>query len=38
MAVTMKSAVFLDVTPCGCYKNPRFSGTYRLQHQGDKNR
>jgi hypothetical protein len=22
----------------GCYKNRRLGGTYRLQHQGDKNR
>jgi hypothetical protein len=37
-AVTMKNAVFLDVTPCGSCKNQRFSGTWRLLHQGDKNR
>jgi hypothetical protein len=34
-AVTMKNAVFWDVTPC---ENRRFGGTYRLHHQGDKNR
>jgi hypothetical protein len=26
--VTMMSAVFLDVTPCGSCKNRRFGGTY----------
>jgi hypothetical protein len=31
-------AVFWDVTPCGSGKNPSFGGTYRLHHQGDKNR
>jgi hypothetical protein len=36
MALTMKDAVFWDVTPCGCCKNRRFGGTYRL-HQSDKN-
>jgi hypothetical protein len=34
----MKNAVFWDVTPCGFCKNLRFGGTYRLHHQGDKNR
>jgi hypothetical protein len=28
---------FLDVTPCGCCKNRRFGGKYRLHHQGVKN-
>jgi hypothetical protein len=37
-AVTMKNAVFWDVTPCGSCKNRRFGGTWRLLHQGDKNR
>jgi hypothetical protein len=37
-AVTMKSGVFWDVTPCSSSKNSRFGGTYRLHHQGDKNR
>jgi hypothetical protein len=36
--VTMKNGVFWDFTPCGSYKNLRFGGTYRLHHQGDKNR
>jgi hypothetical protein len=27
-----------DVTPYSCCKNQRFRGTYRLHHQGDKNR
>jgi hypothetical protein len=36
--VTMKNGVFWDVTPCGSCKNRRFGGTYRLLHQGDKNR
>jgi hypothetical protein len=33
-----KKGVFLDVTPCGSCKNRRFGGTWRLLHQGDKNR
>jgi hypothetical protein len=37
-ALTMKNSVFWDVTPCGSCKNRRFGGTYRLLHQGDKNR
>jgi hypothetical protein len=36
--VTMKDGVFWVVTPCGCYKNWPFGGTWRLLHQGDKNR
>jgi hypothetical protein len=35
-AVTMKNAVFLDVTLCGSCKNPHFGGTYSLHHRGDK--
>jgi hypothetical protein len=35
-AVTMKNALFLDVTPCGSCKNRRFGGTFHLVHQGDK--
>jgi hypothetical protein len=37
-AVTMKSAVFWNVTPCDSCKNRRSGGTYSLHHQGDKNR
>jgi hypothetical protein len=37
-AVTMKNGVFWVVTPCGSCKNGRFGGTWRLLHQGDKNR
>jgi hypothetical protein len=37
-AVTMKNAVFWDVTPCDSCKSRRFGGTYRFHHQGDKNR
>jgi hypothetical protein len=37
-AVTMKNGDFWDVTPCGSCKNRRFGGTWRLLHQGDKNR
>jgi hypothetical protein len=33
-AVTMKTGVFWDVTPCGSCKNRRFGGTYSLHHQG----
>jgi hypothetical protein len=36
--VTMKSAVIGDVTPCVSSKNGRFGGTYRLDHQDDRNR
>jgi hypothetical protein len=36
--VTMKNFVFWDVTLYGSCKNQRFGGTYRLHHQGDKNR
>jgi hypothetical protein len=35
---TVKIAVFWDVTPCGSCKSRRFGGTYRLHHQGDRNR
>jgi hypothetical protein len=34
----MKNVVFWDVMPCGYCKNRCFAGTYRLYHQGDKNR
>jgi hypothetical protein len=34
----MKKGVFWDVTLCGSFKNRRFGGTWRLLHQGDKNR
>jgi hypothetical protein len=33
-AVTMKNAVFWDVTPCKSCVNRRFGGTYRLHLQG----
>jgi hypothetical protein len=36
--VTMNNGVFWVVTPCGFCKNRRFGGTWRLLHQGDKNR
>jgi hypothetical protein len=36
-AVTMKNAVFLDVMPRGSRKNRHLGGSYRLQHQGDRN-
>jgi hypothetical protein len=36
--VPMKNGVFWVVTPCGSCKNRRFGGTWRLLHQGDKNR
>jgi hypothetical protein len=38
MAVTMNDVVFWDVTLCGSCKNWRFRETWRLLHQGDKNR
>jgi hypothetical protein len=34
----VKNDVFWDVSPCGSCMNRRFGGTYRLLHQGDKNR
>jgi hypothetical protein len=37
-AVTMKNGVFWVVAPCGSCKNRRFGVTWRLLHQGDKNR
>jgi hypothetical protein len=37
-AVTMSNAIFWEVVPCGYCKNQHFGGTYRLHHQGDKNR
>jgi hypothetical protein len=38
MPLFLKNAVLWDVVPCGSYKNRRSAGTYRLQHQGGKNR
>jgi hypothetical protein len=38
LTAIVKNAVFWDVTPCGSCKNSRYGGTYRLHHQGDKNR
>jgi hypothetical protein len=35
---TRKNGVFWVVTPCGSCQNRRFGGTWRLLHQGDKNR
>jgi hypothetical protein len=37
MAVTMKNAVFWDVTPYGSCKNRRFAGTYHFHHHGESN-
>jgi hypothetical protein len=34
--VTMKNAVFRDVTPCGSFKNGRYGGTYSLNHKSDR--
>jgi hypothetical protein len=34
----LKTGVYGVVTPCGSCKNRRFGGTWRLLHQGDKNR
>jgi hypothetical protein len=36
-AVTMRNAVFWDVTPCGSFTDRRFGGTYRLHCQGGTN-
>jgi hypothetical protein len=38
IAVDDKKFVFWNITPCGSCKNRSFEGTYRLHHQGDKNR
>jgi hypothetical protein len=37
-ASMMKNGVFWVVTPCGSCKNRRIGGTWRLLHEGDKNR
>jgi hypothetical protein len=37
-AVILKEAVIWHVTQCGSCKKLIFGGTYRLHHQGDKNR
>jgi hypothetical protein len=37
-AVTTKNGVFWDITPCGSCRNRLFGETWRLLHQGDKNR
>jgi hypothetical protein len=34
--VTMKNAVFWDVTLCGSCKNQRFREMYHLHYQGDE--
>jgi hypothetical protein len=36
--IPMKNGVFWVVTPCGSCKNRRFGVTWRLLHQGGKNR
>jgi hypothetical protein len=38
LGLHMKNGVFWVVTPCGSCKKRRFGGTWRLLHQGDKNR
>jgi hypothetical protein len=38
MVVTMKNAVFWNVTPFGSCKNRCFGGPYLLHHPGEKNR
>jgi hypothetical protein len=35
---SLKNGVFWDATSCDFCNNRRFGGTYRLHHQGDKNR
>jgi hypothetical protein len=37
MAVTVKNAVFWDVTLCGSYQCRRFGETSRILHQGEMN-
>jgi hypothetical protein len=34
MVMTVKNAVYWDVTPCGSCKNQYFRGIYSLHHQG----
>jgi hypothetical protein len=36
--LAIKNGVFWVVTPCGSCQNRRFGGTWRLLHQGDKDR
>jgi hypothetical protein len=36
MPVTLKNAVFWDLTPCGSCNNRRFGETISPPHQGDK--
>jgi hypothetical protein len=36
--ILLKNGVLWDVTPCVSCKNRSFGGTWRLLHQGDKNR
>jgi hypothetical protein len=36
-AVTIRNAIFWDVTLCGCCKNRHFGGSYHFHHQGGKN-
>jgi hypothetical protein len=38
LGTSLKNCVLCDVTPCGSCKNGHFGGTWRLLHQGDKNR
>jgi hypothetical protein len=38
LGTMLKNGVFWVVTLCGSCKNRRFGGTWRLLHQGDKNR
>jgi hypothetical protein len=35
--IKVEECVFWDVKTCGCCKNRRFGGTYRLRHEGDMN-
>jgi hypothetical protein len=37
MVMPMNNTVFWVVTLSGSCKNRRFGGTYRLNHQGEKN-
>jgi hypothetical protein len=38
LGITLKNAVFWDVTPCGSCNSRHFGGICRPNHQGDKHR
>jgi hypothetical protein len=36
MVMTLKNAIFWDVTPCGCFKNQCFGGILHFHHRVEK--